>query len=234
METSNKLIGEQLSLWTSSAVDIPVNHLAQQANDKEQMTQDICGHGLEQPLASYDPDTQSWRMSEDISLWGDYKLLESLPKSGMTRNGVLYQQPVWVRLIDEIASSLWPTPTAHPDNSNLKGKFKNPTLGDAVRMWPTPVSSSSMAEDISTVQERLKNGKPYKSRLIEAVAMWPTPRAAQAESRNHTVYARESGKPQNLENRIAQREPSAIGGKLNPTWVEWLMGFPTGWTDLKD
>jgi hypothetical protein len=23
------------------------------------------------------------------------------------------------------------------------------------------------------------------------------------------------------------------GGKLNPTWVEWLMGWPVGWTDLK-
>lgn len=25
---------------------------------------------------------------------------------------------------------------------------------------------------------------------------------------------------------------AGTGGKLNPTWVEWLMGFPTGWTDL--
>ena len=24
-----------------------------------------------------------------------------------------------------------------------------------------------------------------------------------------------------------------VGGKLNPMWVEWLMGFPLGWTDLK-
>jgi len=23
------------------------------------------------------------------------------------------------------------------------------------------------------------------------------------------------------------------GGQLNPTWVEWLMGWPLGWTDLK-
>jgi hypothetical protein len=23
-------------------------------------------------------------------------------------------------------------------------------------------------------------------------------------------------------------------GQLNPTWVEWLMGYPEGWTDLKD
>lgn len=24
-----------------------------------------------------------------------------------------------------------------------------------------------------------------------------------------------------------------VGGLLNPTWVEWLMGWPIGWTDLK-
>lgn len=23
-------------------------------------------------------------------------------------------------------------------------------------------------------------------------------------------------------------------GQLNPQWVEWLMGFPNGWTDLED
>ena len=22
------------------------------------------------------------------------------------------------------------------------------------------------------------------------------------------------------------------GGKLNPKWVEWLMGFPVGWTEI--
>jgi len=27
--------------------------------------------------------------------------------------------------------------------------------------------------------------------------------------------------------------PNAIGGQLNPTWVEWLMGWPLGWTDLE-
>ena len=27
---------------------------------------------------------------------------------------------------------------------------------------------------------------------------------------------------------------SQINGQLNPEWVEWLMGFPAGWTDLGD
>jgi hypothetical protein len=28
-------------------------------------------------------------------------------------------------------------------------------------------------------------------------------------------------------------EETNDGGQLNPTWVEWLMGWPLGWTDLK-
>jgi hypothetical protein len=34
-----------------------------------------------------------------------------------------------------------------------------------------------------------------------------------------------------------QREARAMdqltGGSLNPQWVEWLMGWPLGWTDLQ-
>tara|TARA_R110000822_G_scaffold300134_1_gene423451 strand:- start:288 stop:908 length:621 start_codon:yes stop_codon:yes gene_type:complete len=206
METLKTLTGQQSSDPTLFAVDTLASHLAPQANDKEPTTPDTCGRGCEPPLANYDPTTQSWRMSEDTSLWGDYKSLESLPKSGMTRNGALFQQPEWVRLTNATGLSL----------------------------LPTPRSSSAMAEDLDSVRERLNNGKKYKSRLEEAVAMWGTPRAAQGESRNHTIYSRPYGKPQNLENQIAQREPSAIGGKLNPAWVEWLMGFPIGWTDLED
>ena len=112
METSNKLTGEQLSLWTSSVGDTHVNHLAQQDTEEAQKTQGTFGHTCEQPLANYDRNTRSWRTLEGISLWGDYKSLESLPKSGMTRNGVLYQQEDWVPAINVSGSSLWPTPTA--------------------------------------------------------------------------------------------------------------------------
>jgi len=35
---------------------------------------------------------------------------------------------------------------------------------------------------------------------------------------------KQSGNPYQIQNR----------GMLNPTWVEWLMGFPIGWTDLED
>jgi hypothetical protein len=170
METSNKLTGEQLNRSISSAVDTPANHLVPLGNDKEQTTLDTCGHGYGTPLANYDPATQSWKMCVDICLWGQRPSLENLPKSGMTQNGVLYQQPEWVRLIDANESLLWPTPTY--------GKLAGGTGG------MQQIEAKYLAGVITT------------------------------------------------EERRAMR--AGNGGKLNPAWIEWLMGFPIGWTDLED
>ena len=206
METSKKLTGQQLSDQTLFVVDTPANHLAQQANDKEQMTHDICGLGLEMPLAHYDQLTQSWRTSEDISLWGDYKLLENLPKSGMTQSGVLYQQPAWVHLIDESALLSWPTPTTqdveHP-NATWNKKMR--------RVAP--------------------NGSTHSMNLADAVQKWNTPQAHDAK---HLYSKPKPSGQQMLSNQIYKNDPTTAGGKLNPMWVEWLMGFPIGWTDLED
>jgi hypothetical protein len=34
-------------------------------------------------------------------------------------------------------------------------------------------------------------------------------------------------------NRNTPTLATHAGGKLNPMWVEWLMGWPLAWTDLK-
>ena len=36
----------------------------------------------------------------------------------------------------------------------------------------------------------------------------------------------------NLETVVKKRDESVVGGQLNPTFVEWLMGFPRGWTTV--
>jgi len=93
---------------------------------------------------------------------------------------------------------MWPTPTAHPENSNKNGKFKNPTLLDAVQQWPTPTHGKLAGGSgaFQQIQDKYEN------------------------------------------NEITLEEKKAMqagnGGRLNPMWVEWLMGFPLGWTDLED
>jgi DNA (cytosine-5)-methyltransferase 1 len=57
--------------------------------------------------------------------------------------------------------------------------------------------------------------------------MWPTPTADDASNVNP--------KPNRFRGLVAAvNETTPTGGKLNPAFVEWLMGFPIGWTELKD
>ena len=194
MEISNKSTGTQSNDPMLFAADTLASLSAKQENEKAKPTQDTFGRGCEKPLADYDPITQSWKMFGDTYLWGESPLLETLPPSGTTQNGVLYQRQAWEPITGEIESLLWPTPVAHDSKTNNSPsalKRHTPGLGAAVHLWPTPVASDAYTHALKSTQQ--KPGSRHSLNL-----------------------------------------PSAAGGQLNPTWVEWLMGFPTGWTDLED
>lgn len=59
-------------------------------------------------------------------------------------------------------------------------------------------------------------------------SLWPTPRVSMANGPSQKEV--DAGNPKRrIETEIAITDG---GGQLNPTWVELLMGFPMGWTDL--
>ena len=64
--------------------------------------------------------------------------------------------------------------------------------------------------------------------------LWPTPRAS--EYKDSGPVGSKSHKHMKDRHYLCaevkdQQKPT---GKLNPEWVEWLMGYPEGWTELKD
>ena len=64
--------------------------------------------------------------------------------------------------------------------------------------------------------------------------LWPTPNASDNRDRGNlsdpAVQRRIAmGKQVGLTMAVKDQKG---GGSLNPTWVEWLMGYPSGWTDL--
>ena len=69
---------------------------------------------------------------------------------------------------------------------------------------------------------------------MDAVQKWPTPRGCSAQAATITTEAVKKARDRfpNLETVIARRDPSVVGGSLNPPWVEWLMNWPLGWTSL--
>ena len=67
-----------------------------------------------------------------------------------------------------------------------------------------------------------KKGASKKSGdgLATYVKMFPTP-----DANNQGARKNQNGHQYTLQD--------AVGGQLNPMWVEWLMGYPAGWTELE-
>lgn len=117
--------------------------------------------------------------------------------------------------------------SGYSDMAKLEDRWrrgKQVQLVDQVKMWPTPTSTLGSHAGLVTPTKGREGGT-----LVEAVSartMWPTPSA------NEDAAGTPNGKMQ----RMLGNHPDVRGqgpGTLNPTWVEWLMGFPLGWTVLE-
>jgi len=131
----------------------------------------------------------------------------TFPRSGMMRNGTVYQLPNLARTTTEIGSGLLPTPRAQEKAEKL-----------------LPPS---------------RKNSPDKCTLSQAIhhPFYATPNAGLGKHSYHkdslSYYVKRiaNGRQVDLAHQIAIQEQS---GQLNPEFVEWLMGFPTGHTDLRD
>ena len=100
-------------------------------------------------------------------------------------------------------------------------------------MWPTPRTPSGGPDNSA---KRLRpSGHRGTTNLLGAVLFWPTPKANKVHPMitDQNRQKLSSRNKANLEEVIAGNCGKATG-QLNPAWVEWLMGYPMGWTELKD
>jgi hypothetical protein len=170
-----------------------------------------CGerwHGL---LARFDHDMCLWKTVQCSLLEDLNESLQTLPQWGMTVGGELYLRHPLVRPIKENESGLWRMPDTGAGGTS--GLLKQGITHRA-------------------------NGQPIQVRLVDQVnnpKMWPTP-----STRDHKggyIGGRiRNGKVSwdTLDVAVQHTDnQSKDGGQLNPKWVEWLIGWPLGWTDLK-
>jgi hypothetical protein len=116
----------------------------------------------------------------------------------------------------------WPTPQATAGTYDLNwestdGRVKPNKLGWAVRtLWPTPRAGKTSDENEESWKARNADGQVSTPPLTLAVKMWATPTAS-------------TGGPE-PEGQTGRKLTTQVSGQLNPDWVEWLMGWPIGWT----
>ena len=98
------------------------------------------------------------------------------------------------------------------------------TSGNESGLWPTATAGDSKNAANRTATRHNPNSKHHSgTTLVDAVRMWPTPTAQDSKNNGAPSQMVRNTKPLNAE----------VGGSLNPMWVEWLMGWPLGWTNLK-
>ena len=177
--------------------------------------------------AKYDLNRSTWRTHH--CLWEEDLPWSSvtLPKWGMTRSGALFQHPTAERPISGTGSGLLPTPLAGDSRRGdcpSERLRRSPSLVTAAILWPTPTVHGN--------HNRPGSSKNAGWGLSSAAKSWPTPCASASKGSSPNALTRKSGKSR-VNDRIDHAVMASDGGQLNPEWVEWLMGWPIGWTELK-
>jgi len=175
------------------------------------------GSGPSSPVAfaSFDPASQSWKTCPPSSLLPAEQRRKrssgTWPYWGMTQSGIAYQRPKSEPLTSATGSSLLPTPSASGHWSNRGGADANDPRGYS------------------------RNGKiRYSLEGMARTGLWPTPEASDGSGgrvAKELGVKRPSGAKRAITLATAVNHEGPEVGPLNPTWVEWLMGFPLGWTD---
>lgn len=164
-----------------------------------------CGAKWPESSVRYDPASSEWKTAH--CLWEEVLPWSSvtLPTWGMTRSGSVYRHPTAERPISETGAGLWPTPNAR----DYKGA---PGAGCVERGG----RQSSLPQAVKTRTWPTATATAYKG--------WsPNHNRADTDDRLDYSVEWESFQP-------GQQTPPM---RLNPEWVEWLMGWPIGHTGLK-
>jgi hypothetical protein len=213
--TSRKSTGETSHEWTLSAEDSPASRSVLPGSDEARQMTVTSGLKWSAALTLSGPLGSLARMCLASSTWHSTRCVLIWKVSATKSGRSLYQLAPSMPRTKENGSGLWPTPKANEKiqspKAHAKG-FYSPM--ERVVMWPTPNARDHKDAGANVNWEKLAK----KSKLAGAV-MWPTPHANCHTGAGHAAQG-------------GVNTQTAVGGSLNPAWVEWLMGYPKNWTEV--
>jgi hypothetical protein len=219
--------GEELLTWFRAAFHAKTSASQDQETDS---TESAAASGVKWrgSFARYDRASSTWKTLQCSFLEDSIEYSETWPRSGAMRNGECYLRPMLAPRTYEKDSGFLPTPVAVDTGSLFNrsasaGAALRPTLRAMAKydLWPTPTVKGNY--------NRKGLSKQSGDGLATAVMKWPTPTARDYRG----VHRAERARERRLESSRGIPLNEAAGGLLNPTWVEWLMGWPIGWTALQ-
>lgn len=183
------------------------------------------------------------KMLLESSIWHSTQCFLTWRAKDTPHGHFLYQLQVSMPRTSDTGQRLWPTPKAAiRGDCPSERKRRSPDLSAAVRMFPTPTAQDFKHRKMyptPTAQDARNSTFPESQIERDSLVgelmreRYATPQARDYRTGQAKRW-KNSERSRNLNDQIAAGENRMeVGsGQLNPTWVEWLMGFPTGWTEL--
>ena len=175
----------------------------------------------------YDQESCSWKTCQPSVLMDSALYSGTWPKWGMMQDGYVYEHLMSGQTISETGGSYLPDNETFFHTPNTRGLDGGSNGRKALRkrlLLQTPRSCSAMSATITENTASPQRQPNLETVVAREMKMWPTPTAHNAK---------EGGYPAEGVRNTPTLAYQA-GGRLNPTWVEWLMGFPMSHTALKD
>jgi hypothetical protein len=245
-------LGAGLLMWYLEDSRAKTFHALEKERESK-ASEAVCGNTWRESSVKFDLNTLSWKTHQ--CLWEEDLPSSSLtlPKWGMIRSGVLWERITSPLHTDETESGfLLPTPTCADatmgailnDNTKLitlkSGKLRKISnqgvsgsigLARTVAMWPTPQSRDWKDSTYQSSLNALENGHQATLGRIVHKMMWATPCASDNRDRGNLGSGAIRRRKEKGKQIMLSQSVSDTSGALNPHWVEWLMGWPLGWTD---
>jgi hypothetical protein len=213
---STEVRGEEKSMSSAEGFHAPTFPVPVKARESKVKKADS-GQKWPESLAKYDPNTHSWRTHQCLLFEDSTESLETFPNWGMMHDGECWERTMLALPTVATESGLWATPVA---NSQMAATIPA-LLKEAQRLHPR--GQWSLATQVAA--EHATGNK-----------MWATPSAR--DWKDTPGMARTAinadGTLRNREDQLARQvyaAENATGGRMNPDWIEWLMGWPISWTE---
>jgi hypothetical protein len=134
-------------------------------------------------------------------------------------------------LFTKDGSPAMPGQRAYRKTPSGKLVLQSQTINQQVEMvenWATPQAHDAQGPK-TPEQIAVMRAKGHGVKNLNEMVTWPTP-SASCDQGGPSGLAGGSGNRKKLNSMLPEAEAKAMGcGKLNPRWVEALMGLPIGW-----
>jgi len=247
-QTSSISTEQPIEAVTSSQVDFLASLSALPGSDEARQMTVRSGRKCSELLRKHDPlgclartflESSRWNSTTCFLTWREsatpagrllFRLVPSMPGTdetdcGSSEDGGMFLTPNVMDYLDPRSEEA----LLRQRENNRPGRTTHSTLREQVAYPPPKEMFANNMKGGVALPTRVKSPRVEKS---ETTQFWPTP---QTDDRSN-VYPKENRRAGLVSkvNQVTGNTSDTQLGSLNPTWVEWLMGYPLGWTDLKD